>query len=472
MSKAYKVLLTTVMTSFLSIGLMVPFRIYANGSLPAPFVGFNVNLIDVEIDDEYETNISSSGGTYSGSVARHSASVTLEGDFTAIQRTSSGVTYMTTETSVGSVNGVNNATGTITENAASESGTLSLNISSSSTYHYDEAALMEFEIILDSNYIGYFNVSLKSGSTTLQSRTIYVNGNSASCTWSVLGSFSNSLSNYSITINSFDLMLDVEGMWNFPIESYNFVRYFIGLGKSPVQFYMNSYYTFPIFELNNGDQIWRSSMGSGQSQIVIFGIDKYITASNFDSYFTIPAGFSAQYENIGLIPLSTSSYGRIVKYTFTNNNESSQSLILNYIGSSTKITPIYSRNSTEKFISTDFALQFGLRNELLDELGILANGTTGSNQSANNVTNESSNLTDVSDDIHSMESTFNNDLNNNLQVIDTTVTPGTFGSSFLASSSWVKTQFDQLTSNTPFGSVLSFSLVLGLGLLIVGRALK
>ena len=46
------------------------------------------------------------------------------------------------------------------------------------------------------------------------------------------------------------------------------------------------------------------------------------------------------------------------------------------------------------------------------------------------------------------------------------------GSKFLASAQWVRQQFDSLTSNTPFGTVLSFSLILGIALLIIGKAIK
>lgn len=454
MSKAYKVLLTTVMTSFLSIGLMVPFRIYANGSLSAPFVGYNIFVYDYE-KEIYVTKES------------------VDFDFSNMKLTCSNM---------------QSSGGCMTYSSGSNVAELTGNITYSQVQS-DQTTYYTVQVILDETYVGYVRVT--QGGTT---RTYYINGNQFE--FVSADNTAISIASYSLTKKSsvqsleqiIDLLTDIEDEvddiepilnalldktdFNFPIESYNFVSYWIGLGKSPISFYNDSYYTFPMFELSTNDQIWRSSLSSGESQIVIFGIDKYITGSNFDSYFTIPSGFSVQYENVGLIPLSPTSYGRIVKYTFTNNNSSSASIILNYIGSNTRIMPIYSRNSKESFISTDFALQFGLSNQLLNDLHIIANGTAGSSQTASSVSNESQSLTDVSDDIHDMESSFNSDLNNNLQAIDTTITPGTFGSSFLASSSWVKTQFDQLTSNTPFGSVLSFSLILGLGLLIVGRALK
>lgn len=422
------------MTSFLSIGLMVPFRIYANGSLSAPFVGYNIYRITYDFEEYfngYQVDLDLSGLRFNCNSYNSSGACSL---------------WLQPSSYDGSVDGTIYANTTQTGTSTNE--------------------IYQVDLILDNDYIGYVNITQSN-----RSNNYYVNGNKISFT------VTNPTNLTQLTVNNYSLQLKEDSdleflMWQYPIESYNFVSYWLGLGKLPIELFQDSYYTYPVFELNTNDQIWRSSMSSGQSQIVIFGIDKYITASNFDSFFTIPSGFSVEYENIGLIPLTPTTFGRIVKYTFTNNNSSSASVILTYKGSDTRIIPIYSRNSREKFISTDFALQFGLSNKLLENLDIIANGTTGSSQTASSVTSESQSLTDVSDDIHDMESTFNNDLNNNLQAIDTTITPGTFGSSFLASSSWVKTQFDQLTSNTPFGSVLSFSLILGLGLLIVGRALK
>ena len=42
-------------------------------------------------------------------------------------------------------------------------------------------------------------------------------------------------------------------------------------------------------------------------------------------------------------------------------------------------------------------------------------------------------------------------------------------SSFLSSAVWVKQQFDRMTNNTPVGSVLGFSLILGLALIFIGK---
>lgn len=55
-------------------------------------------------------------------------------------------------------------------------------------------------------------------------------------------------------------------------------------------------------------------------------------------------------------------------------------------------------------------------------------------------------------------------VNNNL--------PTAMGTKFLQSANWVRVQFTRLTDNNPFGSVLSFSLVVGIALLVLGKIYK
>lgn len=60
------------------------------------------------------------------------------------------------------------------------------------------------------------------------------------------------------------------------------------------------------------------------------------------------------------------------------------------------------------------------------------------------------------------------DMTDSLDSINTS--PDIVGNStFLVSARWVRTCFNQVTNNTPFGSVLSFSLLLGLGMIFLGK---
>ena len=134
--------------------------------------------------------------------------------------------------------------------------------------------------------------------------------------------------------------------------------------------------------------------------------------------------------------------------------------------------PIYFNLKAYQNVSTDFALQFGLDNRLLNALDEVA-GTTSSDNSAAELQNEQSEFGQSASELYQYENDFNESLNDSLDDINVNFDIGnTFGSKFLASATWVRQQFDALTSSSPFGSVLSFSLVLGIALLVIGKAIK
>lgn len=107
----------------------------------------------------------------------------------------------------------------------------------------------------------------------------------------------------------------------------------------------------------------------------------------------------------------------------------------------------------------------GLPDEIADILGIDKNASLSDEMnSVDQSLNDASDL--ESQYFNSVDSQFNNSLNN--------VTPSSdliSNSNFLNSANWVKIQFDRLTNQNAFGSLLGFSLLLGLALAIIGRVL-
>lgn len=100
---------------------------------------------------------------------------------------------------------------------------------------------------------------------------------------------------------------------------------------------------------------------------------------------------------------------------------------------------------------------------------LIQDGTQDTIESSNALDNSNSDLLESSDTYNELESGFNNDMNSALDDIDTQFNPSSFGSKFQASAIWVSDQFNELTSDSPFGSFMGFSLLLGLSLLIIGR---
>lgn len=134
-----------------------------------------------------------------------------------------------------------------------------------------------------------------------------------------------------------------------------------------------------------------------------------------------------------------------------------------------EIMPIYTGYITQENISMDFALQFGLHNKLLDAF----TGNSSTDTSSDNLEDSASDFQTASESLFSYEDDMNDDLNDALSDINVNFNVGTqLGSKFLTSASWVRNQFDSITNNTPIGTVLSFSLILGLSLLLIGKAIR
>lgn len=130
----------------------------------------------------------------------------------------------------------------------------------------------------------------------------------------------------------------------------------------------------------------------------------------------------------------------------------------------------FSLNDLVLNVSTDFALKYGFSNTYLSNI----NGDSSSNESNNKLNDITNNFNDTSSKFNDIEKEFTNDLDSNLNSIDTS-TDFSFnggGSYFKNSINWVNTQFNKMTNSTPFGSILGFSLILGLALLLLGKLFK
>lgn len=102
---------------------------------------------------------------------------------------------------------------------------------------------------------------------------------------------------------------------------------------------------------------------------------------------------------------------------------------------------------------------------------LISEGNSNS-QSVTSNNNQSNQLLDNTiDQMESLENGFKNDLNNNIDNIN----PNDFNISGITqlsnAANFVRVQFDNLTKNNPFGTILGFSLFLGLSLLIIGKRL-
>lgn len=101
---------------------------------------------------------------------------------------------------------------------------------------------------------------------------------------------------------------------------------------------------------------------------------------------------------------------------------------------------------------------------------LIDGGTNESNDAVDSADSQRDDFNDARDELISTEDNLISDMNDSLDQIDPSVTINDmFTSNFLNAASWVRLQFNRLTNNTPYGSVLGFSLVLGLALTLLKR---
>lgn len=99
---------------------------------------------------------------------------------------------------------------------------------------------------------------------------------------------------------------------------------------------------------------------------------------------------------------------------------------------------------------------------------ILVSGDQGSIDSSNSLNTSTNTMNTNFNSYFDMEDDFLTDMNDAMNDIDPT-SDLMVDSSFLSAASWVRDQFDALTLANPFGLVVTFTLILGLALLIVGK---
>lgn len=433
--KKFVLLLLTI--CFTLLGSLLPFNIVsANGSLSAPFVGYNVYLV-------------TENGSYSS-------------DYVSVNLDLSDLRLYCARYS-------NNACALYEnwyENSNTQYGDLVGSITPSVSYFVNNS-VYHVDLVLDNYYVG--SVSIKINNV---SNTYYVNGNHLEFNVTTNANLSVS----SFTINSYSLNLIPEGKdWAFPIESFNFCSQQLSYNSDKLRG-ITSYnnYQFPIFDLVADDILLRWRLGSGATLTMVMFHDNAISnASGINSFFDISSSdISMTYS--GAINYSQYAInavrGRISKFTITNNGSANTDF---YIRAKLPITimPIYVNQNPNPYISTDFALNFGLSNSLLDNLNIIANGNSSSNSSvsgADQINNQASSTFDQEEQlINNAENDLSNKLNNlNIQNQNNNL----FGNSkFISSASWVKTQFDRLTTNNAYGYLITFSLVIGISLVIIGK---
>lgn len=95
-----------------------------------------------------------------------------------------------------------------------------------------------------------------------------------------------------------------------------------------------------------------------------------------------------------------------------------------------------------------------------------------SSEQAQQMENNASDLNNLSNSISGTEEYLNTQFNTNLDNVDTTSGTNFVGNNrLIVSSNWVRNRFNEIINNNPMGDLLTFSLLFGLALLLIGRIL-
>lgn len=341
--------------------------------------------------------------------------------------------------------------------------------------------LWHYDFVLDSNYVGSVDVQYTSGSTSITD-TFYVNGNHLE-----INIYGQTTSFVISNVNLQDLGNTIS--WAFPIESFGAISTPLNY-KVPITEYTHiRNWTFPFFDVNQGDiliddyyavlndptqykryifgyEILNNIGGAISSETIFKNYFAFYskTGANVDSEFEVTPGDTLfRFQSGNQYRIQTFLIKRIANNSGTGTYYIKPKVSFTYL-------PIYWNYNVNNNISSDFALSFGLSNPLLDAL---VYGTDSTNNSSSDLDDSTSQLTQDITSYTQIENSFNDDMNSYLQDIDTSNNlPSAMGSKFLTSANWVRVQFNRMTENTPFGSLLGFSLVLGIALLIIGKVYK
>lgn len=165
-------------------------------------------------------------------------------------------------------------------------------------------------------------------------------------------------------------------------------------------------------------------------------------------------------------------------YKVVNNGNSALPFdwyISNFNNQNVEIIPIY-QGSVSQMPADLYQLAYGKKyiyethdNELIQ---IMANGNNSSQQSVDDADNINNELTNSDNEYSTLENQFSSDLNTNLNNIDNSLNLNN-NSSFIASANYVKDRFNRFTNNMPaINLVITFSLLVGLTTLLIGKVFK
>lgn len=210
------------------------------------------------------------------------------------------------------------------------------------------------------------------------------------------------------------------------------------------------------------------------------GSNKYTTYGTFHKHFDLIGDMDIYYNDNGSYYKLSSNVSRFEynSSTFsTSGNGSTQQLSLtNFTNSARNYgsgSSLYQIGLDSSFTFDNYYIVASSSSDALEVhdsglSNLVENGNMTSQTATHELDNTTSDLSSTADQYHNLENTFINDLDSNLQNLTLDSNLITNGN-FLTSANWVRTQFNRMTNNNPFGSMIFFTLSLGIALAIIGK---
>ena len=257
--------------------------------------------------------------------------------------------------------------------------------------------------------------------------------------------------------------------WDIPMESFAYTWIFFRNGYQTID-YNKSIFQFPIYNITSGTEILigRRSTNLNSKWYCIFAInenywDKTSFLNGISSINNCEIESFEVIDRINFWPPLT-----ICKMTVKNSssvNDVNRSITFDH---NVYFAPIYLNSLDYNKLSTDFALTYGLSNQLLNDIHIIANGTTQSNQQSSDLSSGTDSMQQQMNDLVGVEDSYNQQFNDSVNQIDFN-NPLQQNQGLLGASNFVITVFNGLISNNPFSILIIIVCILLIGKKVIGK---
>lgn len=211
-----------------------------------------------------------------------------------------------------------------------------------------------------------------------------------------------------------------------------------------------------------------SSSQNRAYSVIDYDIINTITGTNFDVYYIVNDKYILIQRNIDYFTLKS--------------HESKSKFYDSSLGCSYPDFPTLPSNSNQTYSSSiKYGNYYFVFNDTIDTNTIivkapdtdslLSDGNTNSQSTTSNNNESNKQLDNTINNMDQLENNYKSDLNNNLNNINSNDFNITGITQLSNAANFVRVQFDNLTKNNPFGTILGFSLFIGLSLLIIGKRL-